>query len=290
MNRNHTSYSFVIGYLSLIGCHVHGSTWTWINQHGHSGQWPWHPSISLSDNLKFYANTPWCVEIGISIYRRVDLCETGFMKYFPALLLVIACGCRPQSDGVSQGPDARTSAAPVVAPIDVANITTLNDLSGNPLQAIDPQAKASVLVFVLPDCPIANSYIPLLNRLNESFRSRGVQMIVVESDPQITLEQASKHAQEYQIGLPVVIDSVHQWVRLAGATRTPEAVVFSPGGDILYRGRIDDQYVGFGKRRMQVTTHDLQDALEAILADRPVPHAAAEAIGCYIPEVPTKTK
>ena len=207
------------------------------------------------------------------------------MKYFPALLLVIACGCRPPPDGVSQGADARTSAAPVVSPIDVANIPTLNDLSGNPLHAIDPQAKASVLVFVLHDCPIANSYIPLLNRLNESFRPRGVQMLVVESDPQITLDQARKHAEEYQIGLPVVIDSQHAWVKLAMAKKTPEAVVFSSGGEILYHGRIDDQYVGFGKRRMQVTTHDLQDALEAILAHRPVPNAAAEAIGCYIPEL-----
>ncbi len=212
------------------------------------------------------------------------------MKYFPALLFVIACGCRPQSDGVSQGPDSRTSTAPVVSPTDVANIPTLSDLSGNPLHAIDPHAKASVLVFVLHDCPIANSYIPLLNRLNESYRSRGVQMIVVESDPQITLDQARKHAEEFQIGLPVVIDSEHAWVKLAMAKKTPEAVVFSPGGEVLYRGRIDDQYVGFGKRRMEVTKHDLQDALEAILADRRVPNAAAEAIGCYIPEVPTKMK
>ena len=154
----------------------------------------------------------------------------------------------------------------------------------------ESDVRAVVLVFVLQDCPIANSYMPQLNRLHEQFEPRGVQMIVVESDPQISSEQARKHADDYQIGLPVVIDSRHEWVRFAKATRTPEAVVFSPRGEILYRGRIDDQYVGFGKRRMEVTKHDLQDALEAILADRPVPNAAAEAIGCYIPDVPTKTK
>ena len=149
----------------------------------------------------------------------------------------------------------------------------------------ESDVRAVVLVFVLQDCPIANSYLPQLNRMHEQFEPRGVQMIVVESDPQITLEQARKHADDYQIGLPVVIDSGHEWVRFASATRTPEAVVFSPRGEILYRGRIDDQYVGFGKRRWQVTTHDLQDALEAILADRPVPNAVTEAIGCYIPEL-----
>jgi hypothetical protein len=64
--------------------------------------------------------------------------------------------------------------------------------------------------------------------------------------------------------------SYHQWVKKAGATRSPETVVFSPKGQIVYRGRISDQYVGLGKRRANVTSHDLRDALEALLAGQPV--------------------
>jgi DNA-binding transcriptional LysR family regulator len=141
------------------------------------------------------------------------------------------------------------------------------------------------MIFVLQDCPIANSYMPELNRLHESFQSRGIQLIVVETDPQITQQQAREHVEQFQIKLPVVIDTEHQWVKLAGAKKTPEAVVIAPTGEILYRGRIDDQYVGLGKRRMQVTSHDLETALEAILEGRPVPNARTEAIGCYIPEI-----
>jgi hypothetical protein len=56
---------------------------------------------------------------------------------------------------------------------------------------------------------------------------------------------------------------------------------------LVYLGRIDNRYVGFGKRREQVTAHDLRDALEAVLAGRPVPRRRTEAVGCDIPDIPT---
>jgi hypothetical protein len=86
----------------------------------------------------------------------------------------------------------------------------------------------------------------------------------------------------------VVIDADHHWVQMAGARKTPEVVVFSRGGEVLYRGRIDDRYAGLGKRREQVTSHDLENALEAILADKPIPQSNTEAIGCFIPDVPAR--
>jgi hypothetical protein len=149
----------------------------------------------------------------------------------------------------------------------------------------DPETKAVAMVFTLPDCPIANSYIPEINRLHAWMQSRGVQLLVVQVDPDLTAEGARRHAEEYQIQPPVVLDAQHALVNKAGATRTPEAAVFSPSGKLLYRGRINDQYVGYGKRRPQATSHDLRDALEAILAGRPA-LPGKEAVGCPIPELP----
>jgi len=147
--------------------------------------------------------------------------------------------------------------------------------------------KAMALVFVLPDCPICNAYIPELNRLHEAFTSRGVGLFVVYVDPEITAERASAHAHEYDLRPVAALDAQHVWVKRAGATMAPEAVVFSPAGELLYRGRIDDQYAGPGKRRANVTSRDLRDALEAVLAGQPVPAARTEAVGCPIPELPT---
>ena len=75
-----------------------------------------------------------------------------------------------------------------------------------------------------------------------------------------------KHAREFGLTLPVLIDAKHELVSAAGITRTPEVAVFTPDGTLAYRGRIDDRYAGFGKKRPVPTQRDLRDALTAIAA------------------------
>jgi hypothetical protein len=150
----------------------------------------------------------------------------------------------------------------------------------------DPQVRAVVLVFVVPDCPISNAYLPELNRLHSDYGSRGVRWFLIQVDPQLSIEDAREHAREYRLRPPVVLDERHVWVRKVGATVTPEAAVLSPAGEVLYLGRIDNRYPHLGKWRAQVTAHDLRDALDAILAGRPVPQPRTEAAGCDIPDIP----
>ena len=68
----------------------------------------------------------------------------------------------------------------------------------------------------------------------------------------------------------------------AGASVTPTAVVVGAGGQIRYRGRIDNLYAALGKTRQKVTEHYLRDALDAVLAHGPVPVRETPAIGCHI--------
>ena len=73
-------------------------------------------------------------------------------------------------------------------------------------------------------------------------------------------------------------------VRRAAATVTPEAAVFAADGRMVYRGRIDDWYVSFGKSRPAPVKRDLRDALEAALVGREITDSRTTAIGCYIPD------
>lgn len=68
----------------------------------------------------------------------------------------------------------------------------------------------------------------------------------------------------------------------AKASVTPEAVLVDARGEIRYRGRIDNRYVDLGKPRRVVTVHDLREALDAVLAGKPVPHPETTALGCHI--------
>ncbi len=65
------------------------------------------------------------------------------------------------------------------------------------------------------------------------------------------------------------------------ATHTPQAVVVAQTR-VVYRGRIDDRYVSWGRSRPQPTQRDLQRALENILAGRAVPAPWPTPVGCLI--------
>jgi len=199
-------------------------------------------------------------------------------------LLLIGC-----STSASPSP---SEPAPVLAtPVQPTWIPAFVTLDGHDLRPTeDPATKALALIFILPDCPIANSFLPEINRLHETFSTQGIHFLLIHADPDVTAEKAKEHAREYHIQPPVILDPRHDWVKKAGATISPEAVVFSPEGQIVYRGRINDQYIALGKRRGAITSHDLKDALNAILTNQPIPQPKTEAIGCPIPNVSTQNK
>lgn len=152
----------------------------------------------------------------------------------------------------------------------------------------DAKTKAVTLLFVLADCPIANGYAPEIQRLYADFGPRGVRFLVVHVDPDATPVDARRHAQEFGYTCPVVVDGEHRLVRQAGVVKVPTAAVFAPNGERKYLGRINDLYVALGKRRSQPTTHDLRDALDALLAGQALPRAMTDVVGCPVPPLATK--
>jgi peroxiredoxin len=139
-----------------------------------------------------------------------------------------------------------------------------------------------VFFFVMRDCPIANNYAPELARLIHDYRNRGFGFTLVYVDDQITLADARKHAADYGIRCNVLTDRNRALVKEYGVTISPEAALVSAHDEILYRGRIDDRYVDFGKRRAEPSQRDLREALDAVLAGEPVPNPRMPAVGCYI--------
>jgi hypothetical protein len=82
-----------------------------------------------------------------------------------------------------------------------------------------------------------------------------------------------------------LLDPKQSLVALAHATVTPEAAIFLVDGDNLrevYHGRIDDRYISLGQERPHAQHHDLELALAAALAGRPVPPPEGPAVGCSI--------
>ncbi|AWM36395.1 Thiol-disulfide oxidoreductase ResA [Gemmata obscuriglobus] len=177
----------------------------------------------------------------------------------------------------------KKDAAPVKPPLSLRDI---DGKSHTPLTVGD--AKANVFLFTTTDCPIANGYSPEIAAIAKDFAARGVQFYAVQVDAGLTVEDARRHAKEFGLTVPVLIDTKHELVAATGATRTPEAVVLLPDGTVAYRGRINDLYAGLGKKRPAPKTHDLRDALTAVLDGKPVLNARTEAVGCSIPDLPKR--
>lgn len=144
-----------------------------------------------------------------------------------------------------------------------------------------------VVVFLSHECPIANAYAPELRALAERTRGQPVHWYLVHVDPDVTAAAAREHAANFALPGTVLLDPGQDLVRALGASRTPEVFVLTAadGGpwQVAYQGRIDDLWQGFGARAQTASTHELRDALDAVIAGRPVAVPRTEAVGCLLP-------
>lgn len=160
---------------------------------------------------------------------------------------------------------------------------SFKDVNGKTHVLADKNWRATVLIFVARDCPISNTYAPELNRITAQY-AKNARFFLVYPDQDLRAEKARHHAREFAYTMPLILDAKHQLVRAVGATVTPQVAVLGSDGQRLYLGRINNLYIGFGKKRARVTQNDLRNTLDAILSNQSVPHATTTAIGCFIPD------
>ncbi len=143
------------------------------------------------------------------------------------------------------------------------------------------QKKAYVFVFVDANCPLVQKYLPVLNRLDQSYRDKGVQFVAVNSGPNDTIAVMANQAVEYGATFPFVKDADCKVADALGVSRTPEVAVLDSTHTVRYRGRIDDQYRPGGHRN-QPTRQGLVAAIDAILAEKKIEIASTPVDGCLI--------
>jgi hypothetical protein len=146
-------------------------------------------------------------------------------------------------------------------------------------------ARARVFLFVRSDCPITNRYAPELQRLAKEFAGGGAEFWLVYPDPAATARSIRDHVAQYSFPGTALRDPQHQLVKLAHATTAPEAAVFDSQGQLVYHGRIDDRWINPGKSRPAAQTHDLEQAIAAVLAGRRPAQTETHAVGCWLADI-----
>lgn len=203
-------------------------------------------------------------------------CNLGRGLGLVGLLLVLAAESRGAELPLDRGIGQR-----------VANFT-LKDVSGQSVSLYGfAGKKAVVLAYLGTDCPVGNLYAPRLAELSKAYQDKGVVFLGINANAQETVDQVAKHAKTYGIDFPVLKDTINLVADLTLAERTCEVLVLDGRAVLRYRGAIDDQYA-IGKRKPAAANQYLRDALDQVLAGKPVATPATEVVGCLLDRLEPK--
>jgi peroxiredoxin len=178
---------------------------------------------------------------------------------------------------------AAEPAAPV-PPAPGAKVTDFSakDVNGRRQSLSDYRSnKATVVVIIGTECPVSNLYVVTLSEMYRKYSEKGVQFLAINSNDHDTFAEVVAHAKERKLPFPVLKDEDQSAADALGALRTPEAFLLDPDRVIRYHGRIDDQY-GVSYRRASPSKTELKDAIEELLAGKPVTVSESKLQGCYI--------
>lgn len=140
-------------------------------------------------------------------------------------------------------------------------------------------------LFISVDCPIANAYVPEINRLHARFAPRGVKFRLVYPESGLAASEMARHRKAFALVPEGTLDPRHALVERAGATVTPEVAVFDARGKLRYRGKIDNLFTDYGEKRRVVTEKYLEDALSGLLSGEGSKFREFKAVGCLIEPV-----
>lgn len=170
---------------------------------------------------------------------------------------------------------------------DVAEDFSLKNIDGKMVSLSDyKDVKGFIITFTCNTCPYAVMYEDRILALNKKYAPKGYPVIAIMPNniaikPGDALPEMKKRAEEKGFSFPYLIDEAQEVYPKYGATKTPHMFVLQKtkkGNVVKYIGAIDDNY----KDASAVTTKYVEDAVDALLADKEVLEKETKAIGCGI--------
>jgi len=151
-------------------------------------------------------------------------------------------------------------------------------------------AKILVIAFTCNHCPTAQLYEQRIMRLVDDYKDKGVTLVAIEpnnpnavlldelgyTDVGDSLEDMKTRAEYRHFNFPYLYDGETQKISTAyGPSATPHLFIFDADRKLRYQGRVDNN-----TREPLVTIKDARNALDALLAGKPVPVDSTPSVGC----------
>jgi peroxiredoxin len=154
-------------------------------------------------------------------------------------------------------------------------------------------SKILVIIFTANHCPTAQAYEDRILQLYQDFHPRGVEFVLVSSNNPDALcleemgysdlgdsfDELKIRAREKYFPMPYLYDGAAQEMAKAyGPSTTPHVFIFDSQRTLRFCGRIDEMENPYKKP----TQLDTRNALDALLAGKPVPVEKTKVFGCSI--------
>jgi peroxiredoxin len=144
------------------------------------------------------------------------------------------------------------------------------------------QRRLLVVIFSSNRCPTVKAYEERLRSLQDGYGPLGAQIVAINSNdphlyPEESYERMVEFSRESAYNFPYLIDDRQRAGRAYGATRTFHVFVLDERRTVRYQGRFDDSRLA-----ARVTSHDLRNALDDLLARREIRVPQTRPFGCSL--------
>ncbi len=157
---------------------------------------------------------------------------------------------------------------------------TLKDQNGKAVSLSDYAGKIVVLEWVNPNCPFVQRHYKnkTMESLADKYHDKGVVWLAIDStsgtDPKIDTDWSAK----YNLDYPILNDRAGHVARLYGAKTTPDMFVIDRGGNLVYKGAIDDDPQG----EKQHATNYVDAVLSKLIGGQTVALQETKPYGCSV--------
>jgi hypothetical protein len=163
-------------------------------------------------------------------------------------------------------------------------VAFLSGCLGSNQSALDPWLEnhdAVVIMFLTPDCPLAQNYSRPFLDLHADFQDTSLAFVGVLPGTLYSDEEINEYKEKFYFDLPIIEDADFTITNEYQPEVTPEFILVS-GDQVLYQGALDNWMTGLGQYRKRPTEFYLRRAIEQWKENKPITTAETEAYGCFI--------
>lgn len=157
---------------------------------------------------------------------------------------------------------------------------SLPDTAGKTHSLKEYRGRITVVAFIATECPISNDYNGRMREIAGDYSVRNVAFLGVNSNFNEPVAEVKAHAEKNGLSFPILKDTGNKVADSFGAERTPEIFLLDDKGILRYHGRIDNS-----RDPRRVNRRDLRQALDELLAGKPVSVSEGKAFGCLIKRI-----